>query len=169
MGLPSPDVPLYPPLPRLTRDRIRVEQSYARMKTALSHSYLESDRAIPSEILNNRRFAGRIRIDARGNAVFPHFDADGLCGFETKNHDFTGFSPGGLKALWTSHIQDGDDRLVICESAIDALSYAALFIDERTRYGSIGRQAKPDAERIGSRSPAALMPHSKHNCFRYGQ
>jgi hypothetical protein len=157
MGLPAPVLPLYPPLRRLTRDRIRVEQSYARMKMAVSHPYLEDERAIPSEVLESRRFVGRIRMDARGNAVFPHFDADGLCGFELKNSDFTSFSPGGIKALWTSHIQDGDNRLLVCESAIDALSYAALFSDEHTRYASIGGKPSPVQKEL-VRATAALMP-----------
>jgi hypothetical protein len=45
-------------------------------------------------------FAGHIRIDVRGNAVFPHIDRDGVCGYEIKNRNFTGFAPGGEKGLW---------------------------------------------------------------------
>jgi hypothetical protein len=36
-----------------------------------------------------------VRIDSRGNAVFPHFDGAGLCGYEIKNQRFTGFAAGG--------------------------------------------------------------------------
>ena len=74
----------------------------------------------------------------RGNAVFPHFDADGLSGYEMKNTGFTGFAPGGSKALWLSHECADDNRLVVCESAVDALSHAVLFPDNRARYASIG-------------------------------
>jgi hypothetical protein len=41
----------------------------------------------------------RLRIDARRNAVFPHRDDDGVCGYEIKNRGFTGFATGGVKAL----------------------------------------------------------------------
>jgi hypothetical protein len=155
--LPSPALPPYPPLMKMVKDRIRVEQAYARMKTALRHPYLEDERRIPSEILASRRFAGRVRVDARGNAVFPHFDADGLSGFEIKNHGFTGFSTGGTKAIWSSHIESGDNRIAFCESAIDALSLAALEPDERTRYASIGGKPSPAQRRL-IRAAAAVMP-----------
>jgi hypothetical protein len=91
-------------------------------------------------LLCSARFAGRIRVDGHGNAVFPHFDDGGLCGFEKKNRGFTGFATGGSKGLWESHDQPGDARLVFAESAIDALSYAALFPDDAARYRSVGGQ-----------------------------
>jgi hypothetical protein len=82
-------------------------------------------------------------MDAHGNAVFPHFDQSGLCGYELKNRSFTGFAPGGEKGLWSSHEKHGDGRLVFAESAIDALSHAALFRDDGARYKSIGGQTNP--------------------------
>jgi hypothetical protein len=157
MGLPSPALPPYPPLVQVVKDRIRVERAYARMETALRHPYLENERGIPSEILANRRFAGRVRIDGRGNAVFPHFDADGLSGFEIKNQGFTGFSTGGTKGIWTSHIEPSDNRIAFCESAIDALSLAVLAPDTRTRYASISGRPSPAQMKL-IRAAAAVMP-----------
>ena len=110
-------------------DRMRVETEYRRMADALQHPHLEHERHLPASVLSASRFAGRIRIDGRGNAVFPHFDAAGLCGYEIKNRGFTGFAAGGKKGLWFSHSQPDDRRLVLAESAIDALSHAALFPD----------------------------------------
>jgi hypothetical protein len=130
----------YPTLLPTTTDRMRVETDYARMQESSGHPYLENERAIPAALLQSARFAGRVRIDARGNAIFPHFDREGLCGFEIKNRGFTGFAPGGSKGLWLSREKPDDQRLVFCESAIDALSHAVLFPDERTRYASIGGQ-----------------------------
>lgn len=101
------------------------------------HPYLEGVRRIPAVLLASERFGSRIRIDDHGNAVFPHWNKDGLCGFELKNDGFTGFAPGGLKGLWGSRTNDGDNRLVIAETAIDALSYAALKGFDRTRFVSI--------------------------------
>lgn len=147
----------YPPLQPTPKDRLKVEKAYGRMQDAVAHPYLEVERAIPAALLQNDRFARRIRIDARQNAVFPHFDARGLCGYELKNRDFTGFSPGGNKGLWLSREESGDDCLVICESAIDALSYAVLFPEERSRYGSFAGQISP-AQREWIRATAARMP-----------
>lgn len=127
------------------------------MQIARSHPYLEDERAIPREVLESRRFAGRIRIDARGNAVFVHEDEQGLCGFEVKNNNFTSFAAGGTKGLWTSHVRSEDRALVLAESGIDALSHAALFPDEAARYASIaGKMTAKQKELI--RSAAAVMP-----------
>lgn len=150
---PSP----YPALPKTAKDRIRVETEFARMHKAKSYPYLERERAIPAGLLQHQRFAGRIRIDGRGNAVFPHFDGDGLCGFEIKNSGFTGFSSGGTKGLWHSNDELTDNRFVICESAIDGLSHAALFPDDHVRYASIGGQVNPVQPEL-IRAAIAAMP-----------
>jgi len=156
------EVPLpYPPLPPTTKDRMRVERIYAGMQDAARHSYLENERAIPPALLQSDRFLGRIRIDARGNAVFPHFDGQNLCGFEIKNRDFTGFASGGTKGLWLSNEEPGDNRLIFCESAIDALSYAALFPDDQARYASIGGQLSPLQCELMCAAAAAMPLNAK--------
>jgi hypothetical protein len=143
IGMPSSALPPYPVLPKVAKDRLRVYREFARMLDAPQHPYLENVRGIPAELLTNERFLGRVKIDARGNAVFPHFDADGLTGYEFKNRDFTGFASGGVKALWISNTRKDDDCMVICESAIDALSHAVLFPDDHTCYASIGGKPNP--------------------------
>jgi hypothetical protein len=140
----SPDAPaLYTPLPKTSRDRIRVETEYSRSEAVTRHAYLENHRAIPPRTIGSDRFVNRNRKDHRGNAVFPHFDGDGLCGFELKNVDFTGFSSGGVKGLWLSQSKAEDTRLVLAESSIDAISHATLFPDAEARYASIGGQVNP--------------------------
>jgi hypothetical protein len=130
----------FPKLEPAGPDRMRVEGAYRRMAHAQRFPYLEHERCVPAAVLLSPRFAGRMRIDCLGNTVFPHFDASGLCGYEIKNGGFTGFASGGQKGLWFSHTQSADRRLVLTESAIDALSYAALFPDaeDQTRYASLG-------------------------------
>jgi hypothetical protein len=132
-------------LPKTSRNLSAVRQRYAAMDVAVRHPYLEEERAIPAKVLRHPRFAGRIRIDGYGAAVFPHYDADGkLCGYELKNRDgFTGFAPGGAKGLFLSNESVCDNRLVIAESGVDALSYAALFPASHDRYGSIGGKPTP--------------------------
>ena len=82
-------------------------------------------------------------MDRRNNALFPHYDKDGLCGFEVKNKGFTGFASGGVKGLWYSQAKATDGRLVLVESAIDAMSFHALQGDIFTRYMSTGGELNP--------------------------
>lgn len=112
------------------------------------HDYLEHERQIPAEILSHPIFAGRIRTDRRGNALFAHYNIDGLCGFEIKNQGFTGFSTGGVKGLFCSRPRPDDRELILCETAIDALSYAALFGIERRRLVSTAGQVSPAQKRL---------------------
>jgi hypothetical protein len=143
IGRAPTSLPRFAKLEKTGKDRLRVETEYRRMKEARRHAYLEEERAVPAGILQSDRFAGMVREDIHGNAVFPHFDQLGLCGYELKNRNFTGFAPGGEKGLWSSHEKEGDARLVFAESAIDALSHAALFRDDDARYKSIGGQVNP--------------------------
>jgi hypothetical protein len=142
IGRPA-TLPQFPELERASPDRMQVERAYRHMVSAQRFPYLEHERCLPAAVLLSPRFAGRMRIDSLGNTVFPHFDGAGLCGYEIKNRGFTGFAAGGQKGLWFSHAQPGDRRLVLAESAIDALSYASLFPDtkDRTRYASLGGKA----------------------------
>lgn len=132
--------PQFSKLEPASPERMHVEGAYRGMAHAQRFPYLEHARCVPAAVLLSPRFAGRMRIDSLGNTVFPHFDAAGLCGYEVKNRGFTGFAAGGKKGLWLSHIRPDDRRLAIAESAIDALSYAALFpdVEDRTRYASLG-------------------------------
>src|ERR1017187_4787282 len=128
---------------------MRVESEYRRMVNGVRHPYLEHERGLPASLLSSLRFVGRVQTDRHGNAVFPHFDVAGLCGYEIKNYGFTGFAAGGKKVLWFSHTAPGDSRLVLAESAIDALSHATLFPDaeDKTRYASLG--GKPNSKQPG--------------------
>lgn len=148
IGRPAAELPLFPRLEPAGPDRIRMENAYRRMRDAPQHPYLENDRYLPATLLRAPRFVGRVRIDRRGNAVFPHFDLAGLCGYEIKNRQYTGFASGGRKGLWVSHCRPDDQHLVLAESAIDALSHAALFPDtgDKTRYASLG--GKPSSNQL---------------------
>ena len=58
-------------LPKTSKDRLKVETAYARMKDASTgHPYLEQHRAIPPALLALERFAGRVRMDARTMRCF---------------------------------------------------------------------------------------------------
>lgn len=109
----------------------------------ITHPYLEYERRIPRSLLLHPRFADLIRIDRRSNALFRHLRQGELCGFEVKNRNWTGFSPGGSKGLALSQCRPDDHTLVLCETAIDLLSYAALHGLERTRFASTAGQISP--------------------------
>jgi hypothetical protein len=123
----------------VSRDRLEIIKAALLLRVTVGHPYLEK-RGIEPEILKSDRFMGTVAIDPRGNAIFPHYDRDELTGFTVKNDNFTGFSKGGTKALWRSNQQESDRRLVIVESAIDAMSYHQLKSNENTntRYIATG-------------------------------
>ena len=121
-----------------------------------SHRYLEQ-RNISLAVLSDPIFADRIRSDRRGNALFLHHNQDGICGYEVKNRGFTGMSPGGLKGLFSSRPRSTDRELVICETAIDALSYATLFGTVGTRFVSTAGTVSP-AQVALLQSAAQKMP-----------
>lgn len=120
-------------------DRQQVLTVWMQMQpTEGRHPYLERERQLAPATLADPRFRGMVRIDDRGNAVFPHFDQDGLAGYELKNEGFTGFSRHGTKAVWTSANLEHAPRVVLVESAIDAMSHAQLTGDVAAGYVSTG-------------------------------
>lgn len=146
------------PLQPSNRAQARVLQAWMKAKAIGSDTtYLAKDRGIPSRVLHHEKFRDRIRIDDRRNSVFPHFNNSGLCGFELKNRRFTGFSAGGVKGLASSRADEGDDCMVICETAIDMLSYAALKgVDGRRFFSTAGQISPLQADCL--RSAAEKMP-----------
>ena len=93
------------------------------------HPYLVS-RGIPLWVLDDLRFADTYRQDAKGNALFLHWDQSGPCGYEYRNTGFKGFMSGGRRGLWFSRDLLKASRIVICESPIDCLSFHALHHDQ---------------------------------------
>jgi len=127
----------------VSRDRAAVLKAWGQATVCSELSYL-TGRGIGPDILGLERFAGCVRVDQRHNALFPHYDQAGLCGYEIKNKGFTGFAPGGVKGLWSSRTKADDNQLVLVESAIDAFSYHILHGGNRTRYASTGGELNPE-------------------------
>lgn len=128
----------------ISRDRAGVMAAWERARVCTALPYL-TGRGLGPDVLALARFAGRIRVESKhNNALFPHYDKDGLCGYEVKNKGFTGFAPGGVKGLWYSQALPTDRQLVLTESAIDAISWHVLHPDELwTRYMSTGGALNP--------------------------
>jgi len=134
---PVPARKYSPTLRPTNRSRQSVIYTYAKAKAVPLHPYLKS-RGINKSTQLDPRFYGVIRKDDRGNALFPHYDLEGLSGYEIKNKGFTGFSRGGIKAAWFSGNINHCDRVVIVESGIDALSHAQIHKEPGSGYLSIG-------------------------------
>ena len=137
-----PEVAFVRDLFPVSRDRTAVMAAWERARATLALPYLTS-RGLGPEVLGLPIFAGCVRVDERSNALFPHYDREGLCGFEIKNRDFTGFASGGVKGLWYSKARTSDAQLVLTESAIDAMSFYVLQGDDRTRYMSTSGSLNP--------------------------
>jgi hypothetical protein len=145
----------------VVRDTEEVRRRLADMRPAGGHHpYLVDRRAIPPDLLASPRLQGRILTDRHDNAVFPHWDEKGLCGYEIKNRDFTGFASGGSKGLWAVGKQVGDDRVVVAETALDALSYAALHGGDGARLVSIAGTMNPQQPALLRRAMDNLPPGS---------
>jgi hypothetical protein len=93
--------------------------------------YLEDERAVPHDVLAPLVDANAVYADTRGNAVFLHVDSDGhAVGAElrgTTRVQWRGMARGSRKAAGYFAAGPSDcDEIVLCESAIDAMSCFAL-------------------------------------------
>jgi len=128
-------------------DRGKVAAALEKTKVVTHSEYL-NDRGITDATINSPRFKGQLLTDEKHNIVLPHRDREGISGFGVKNKDFTGFSKHGVKRVWHSNTLPTDRKLVLTESAIDALSYHQLHNDTNARYMSIEGQYSPDQRKL---------------------
>jgi hypothetical protein len=136
-----------------------VAEVFEAARVASTCDYLAA-RGLRPETLSDLRFAGTWRLDRRGNVLFAHRDESGaLTGFEVKNRGFTGFAAGGTKTAWQSRACPGDQKLVITESAIDALSHHQLYRDAARYVSTAGAPSSAQIELLG-RLLARLAPET---------
>ena len=128
-------------------DPQRVKTIFKGCKVAKMHQYLEG-RGIMGAVLCSERFAGRIYADRYHNAVFPHYNDDGICGLELKSPKISVFVGGSEKTFWRSNSKKGDDTLVIGEAVIDALSHSILFPNQSAIYAATGGGMSPDQREL---------------------
>lgn len=125
-------------------DIATIINNISKMDSADNHMYLQSKRKISSSTLSSKRFKNKVLKDKNHNAVFPHYDSNGICGYEIRNFNFKGFSVGGKKSFWMSNWFKDDSKLIITESAIDSLSYYELFKNENHRFASTGGSSESE-------------------------
>jgi hypothetical protein len=128
-------VPAFPEALRTRRTRAPsapIAERWARCQ-ALSRGspawlYLAGQRGLPASVLMAAGAADAVREGPRGSAWFAHRDDPGcLTGIEMRGPDFRKFSAGGGKTLFRLPGGPGPlPRVAVCESAIDAMSLAAI-------------------------------------------
>lgn len=116
-----PDSPP-PPLPR----RLTLPPPDPSRLAAVMH-YLVHDRAISPSMTDSLIESGKLYADPRGNAVFLLLGKENTpVGAElrgTGSHRWRGMAPGSQKDLGYFSVQAPDaTRVILCESAIDAIS-----------------------------------------------
>lgn len=116
------------------RDRAELLAKWARM-TPYAGSYLTKQRGLDPKLIA----AWRVRQDERGNALFAHYDAIAMSGWESKNNEWTGFAAGGQRGLGMAVLGDQTvASIVVTESSIDSISYCQLDHRPGTAYASLG-------------------------------
>ncbi len=116
----------------------------ALLKPLKDMDYLKF-RGIDESTLRSTNFHGKIlqcRIGNFCNIAFPYQESIGgkYVGAEVRNHHFKRHLRGSLRSysVWVSNVPSQVKRLIICESAIDCLSYHQLKGTLEDVYLSIG-------------------------------
>jgi len=133
--------PVAPRVEKSSRDQVKLDAERATLKPlSPDHKYLAQERGISERTVKG--FSKDLALDEKGRVCFPTYDKEGrYCGSDKRipgRGDWKGFTPGGNRdGLWSSRVQ-GAQRVVITESAIDAMSYHELKGQQKTDYISLG-------------------------------
>lgn len=106
------------------------EPKHAPELLAYVLAYLTAERAIPASLVNELAKQGKIFADSKRNAIFLCEFGGKITGAEirgTSSQAYKGMSPGSQRGVGFFTVPHSNPmRLVVVESAIDALSYHAL-------------------------------------------
>jgi hypothetical protein len=140
--------------------RDRVHRDFLAARPITNSHYLAS-RGLRPETLTCLRFWGTFRLRTiSGEVIFPHYDPDGITGFERKHPERTRFAKNGRRAVWHSRTFKCDRYLVIAESAIDAMSFHQLQPRRDARYMSTGGTLSRYQRALLERAIARMPPDS---------
>ncbi len=121
-------------LPKHTRHRPRTQLTLPKknhQRLPQVNHYLTSYRSLPAILIQSLINDGRLYADDRANAIFLLLGkGKTIVGAEirgTNHQPWHALAPGSRKDRGCFYIANGNSRkLVLCESAIDAISYYAL-------------------------------------------
>jgi hypothetical protein len=133
-ALELPPVPVRAPQPKIVERQPFQPPSTDESKWLAVRQYLVEKRQLPVALVDELHIQGKIYADAKQNAVFLRQDIEGnLTGASLRgtynDSSFKGLATGSKReGGWFSFVQgEGQlQRIVLVESAIDALSAAAL-------------------------------------------
>ena len=137
-------VPVLPPeTPRAARPPVDCQEAWFRRAPPRPGSaawhYLTEVRGLPPDLLTRLGNEGTIREGYGGTAWFLHRVQGAPCGWEMRGPAYKGFASGGRKTLFVLAESSSPEVVMVCESAIDALSLAILDgFDPLTAYVSTG-------------------------------
>lgn len=147
-AMPTPEITYAKPEPKPSKEEQekKLKEEKEQAERLIQSSYLEFRHI--QDMLNDQRFRDRVYTDQYGNVCFPHFNDNGFSGFEKKNFGYSSFTASGEKGLWFSDKPVDCKQIVICESAIDALSHAQLHPDNNAGYVSMAGQLSHEQEKL---------------------
>lgn len=111
-------------------------------------AYLTGERGLPAHTIERALAVGALREGVYGTMWAQHQGASGhITGWEMRGPKYKGFAKGGTKTLfWLGHPPVAD-RIVVTESAIDAMSLASIEDwPSGTLYASTGGGFGPETE-----------------------
>jgi hypothetical protein len=173
-------LPIPPPQPEpLTHDqRLQIETFVARAYTApaaraytppaRSAAYID-DYGVRRATLHDARFSGTCRENSTGGIAFVQRDTQGIAGLETypplhkAQLELAGITtPLAAHGAWHSVASRNDNRLVVAETPLSALSYHQIHHAEcaHTRYLSAGLEPTPEKLALVDQAVASLPPGS---------
>lgn len=122
---PSVSPPAGVPVATVETDRKKCVKVWESATWNPDHAYLRT-RGL-NHSMHDPRFLNTFREDRRGNAVLPHYDRLGMCGYEYRNTNFKGMGKDTIKGLWYSNNLSIANEIFIVESPINALSHFELY------------------------------------------
>jgi hypothetical protein len=147
LSLPFRDKLVHSKTASLSKHGEKVEQavfSPVLLKPLVDMGYLKA-RGITESTIKSAAFNGKVlqcNIGNFCNIAFPYQENinGGFVGAEVRNYNFKRHLAGSLRAssVWISNVPESLGRLVICESAIDCMSYYQLKGQTDDLYVSIG-------------------------------
>lgn len=116
-----------PSIPNQELDRESLERGWSELQP-YDQLWLHQTRCLDRRVIQ----AFGVKQDSYRNACFVHRDAIGIVGWEKRNRGFGGFATGGNRSVMFSRLDSEPvNKIVMLESAIDALSYAQIVTSRR--------------------------------------
>ncbi|MDH5727361.1 MAG: DUF3991 and toprim domain-containing protein [Gammaproteobacteria bacterium] len=129
-------------------DHEAVKKFLKRFKPASQVEFLK-DKGIHKGIQGHPIFKNRALKGFDNAVIFPHWDEQGVCGYEIVKEGFKSFSKNGSKTLWRSNVPEVLETIVFTESAIKAMCYHRLFNKpEYTMYVATSGNWSPDVDEL---------------------